>query len=206
MNDQGNPLVWFILIFAFLAVGIHLFIYSKKRRSMLKGFSQSRGLHYTPDDHGRLETELNRKLALDESGLVRSFMKIKDIVSDGEISLFRCIELLDLNPYGTVASPHQNHICVSLEVPVVINLFFITNKEGHTNNIYPKDKNLFEDTFFLQLQPLIEQNLPKESVTISFRRGRAIIYLNPLVVGGEKEEDLDYLLSLGKAIKHTLPK
>ena len=92
-------MVWMILIPIFIAVGVYLIIYSKKRKAMLKGFAQEKGLQYAHDDQGRLETELNQKLAVEETGLVRSFMKIRDIVTDGEISIFRCIELLDLNPH-----------------------------------------------------------------------------------------------------------
>ncbi len=68
---------------------------------MLRRFAQKNGLQYTPEDNGKLETELSERFAIKDTGLVRSFMQIKDIVTDEEISLFRCVELLDLNPYGT---------------------------------------------------------------------------------------------------------
>jgi len=204
MSSQGNPMVLVILIPVFLAVGIHLLIYSQKRKSMLKAFAQKKGLKYTPEDTEQLEEILNKKLAIEGTGLVRSFGQIKDIVSDGEISLFRCIELLDLNPYRDAANTHQNHICVSFNVPEVIDLFFVTTKEGIHTNLYPKDKNIEENEYFLKLKSTIENNLPKNKVIISFRHGKAVLYISPLVTGGETEKDLEYLVALGKAIKNVL--
>jgi hypothetical protein len=79
---------------------------------MLKQFAQKKGLQYTPGDQGQLAAELSQKLAIEGRGLARSFMQIKDIVTDGQISLFRCIESLDLNPYIERQTQHIKTIYV----------------------------------------------------------------------------------------------
>ena len=131
-------------------------------------------------------------------------MKIKDIVGDGEIFLFRCIELLDLNPYGTPEITHQNHICLSFDVPQEIDLFFIMDKNGNQSNLYPKGKEIEKDEYFKEIKHTIHNNLHRNSVTISFRGGRALLYTNPLVTGGEAEEDIEYLVFLARSIKSKL--
>ena len=45
---------------------------------------------------------------------------------------------------------------------------------------------------------------PPHALSITVRNGKALIYPEPLVVGGEKEEDLDYLLSLAKKMNKLL--
>ncbi len=83
-------------------------------------------------------------------------------------------------------------------------MFFITNKDGKHNNLYPKDKILNEDGYFQKIQSVVMDNPPKRSITISFQRGKALMYVNPLVTGGEKEEDLEYLLMICKRIKNVV--
>ena len=204
MKAQGNPMVWLILIILFLAVGVHLMIYSSKRRKMLKKFAQKNNLKPVSQDNNDLEIQLNKKLAIKENGFLRTFMKIKDIIGDGEVFLFRGIELLDLNPYGNPETTHQNHIYISFDVPEKIDLFFIMDKNSKVINLYPKDKELEKDEYFKKIKHIIQKQTNKKNITVSIGGGKALLNTNPLVTGKETEEDLKYLLVCGKAIKNNL--
>ncbi len=201
MSMQGDVRVFWILIPLLMAVGIHLLVYGRKRRAMLKEFSEQMGLRYIPVDSGEMESYLNQKLEIPEKGLIRKIMRIKDIVSDETVRIFRCIELLDLNPYRTTSCPHQNHIVLALKVPFDINLFFIREKSGEYVSCYPKGKNLLEDVYFPSIKKVIESHVPLHRLSVTFSQGQALIYLLPLVVGAEKPQDLIYLLNLGRALK-----
>ncbi len=204
MEAQGNPLVWPILIILFLAVGVHLVIYSNKRKKMLEKFAKKNNLKEVSKDNKSLEAQLNQRHAIKENGFLRTFMKIRDIIGDGDIFLFRGIELLDLNPYGNPETSHQNHIYISFDVPEEIDLFFIMDKNGKVSNLYPKDKVVEKDEYFKKIRPVIQNQIYKKSITISLRGGKALINTNPLVTGKETEEDLEYLLVCGRAIKSKL--
>ena len=204
METQSDPLVWYILVPLFVAVGVYLLIYSRRRRAMLKRFARERGLSYRPRDEQGLADELTEKLAVDGEGLVRAFMGVKDLVSDGRVTLFRCTELLDLNPHRRAQDPHGNHICVLFEAPEEIDLFFRMERDGEVRNLHPPGKVLGEDEAFGRISQVLHKDPPPNGLTVSFRNGKALIYANPLVTGGEKREDLDYLLRIGRRLDEAL--
>jgi len=204
MKAQGNPMIWPILIILFLSIGVHLMIYSSKRRKMLKKFAQKNNLKHIYQDNNDLEIQLNKKLAIKENGFLRTFMKIKDIIGDGEFFLFRGIELRDLNPYGNPETTHKNHIYISFDVPEEIDLFFIMDKNSKVINLYPKDKEIEKDEYLKKIKHIIQNQTNKKNITVSLGRGKALLNTNPLVTGKETEEDLKYLLACGRAIKNSL--
>ncbi len=80
----------------------------------------------------------------------------------------------------------------------------MTNKYCSHNNLYPRDKILNEDGYFQKIKSVLNDNPPRHSITISFQRGRAPMYANPLVTGDEKEKGLEYLLMMSKNIKNVV--
>lgn len=205
MFASGDPKVFLILIPIFAAVGTYLIIYNKKKSALFKSFSSTRGLQYQKKDDGQIERVLSEKLRIEEPNYVRSISGVRDIIRHGEILIFRCTELLDLYKYGNPQTTHFPRAALSFEVPQDTSLFFIFfPKTEEYKSCYPPDKNLNEDKYFQNIKSLLPDLLPPHPVSITLSRGSALIYLEPLVVGGEKDSDLDYLLSLGKKLNDVL--
>jgi len=205
MSASGDPKLFFLLIPIFAAVGIYLIIYNKKKSALFKNFSSSRGLQYQQKDDGQIERALTEKLKIEEPNYARAISGVKDIIRYGEILIFRCTELLDLYKYGNPQTTHFPRVALSFDAPKDASLFFIFYpKTGEYKSCYPPDKNLNEDKYFQNIKSALQDLPPPHPVTITLSRGTAFIYLEPLVVGGGKEKDLDYLLSLGKKFKDVL--
>jgi len=205
MIMNSDQTVFYILIPIFVAVGIYLIIYNKKKSALFKNFSSARGLQYQKKDDGQIERALTEKVKIEESNYVRAISGVKDIVRYGEILIFRCTELLDLDKYGKPQTTHFPRVVLSLNAPQDASVFFIFfPKTGQYKSCYPTDKNLDEDRHFQNIKSLLRELPPPHPVTITLSRGTAFIYLQPLVVGGEKDRELDYLLNLGKKFKGVL--
>jgi len=202
MHINSNIVFPILLISLFVVVGIHLLLYSKKRHLLINEFAKKNGLELLPVEHSvRLEEELNSSLSLDGNGAVRKVMKLKDLVAGQGITIFRCIELLKFGPTPSNTPHHQNHVASTFIVPEKINLFFSINQAGEFRPWYPRDYPLKEDPYFQKLIPVLNGIRPPREVTITLRNERGFIYNNPLVTGGEKMDDLDYLYQLSIKIK-----
>jgi hypothetical protein len=205
MLMNNDPRVFFILIPIFAAVGVYLVVYNRKKSALFKDFSSSRGLQYQKRDDGQIENALTEKLKIEEPNYVRAISGVKDIIRYGEILIFRCTELLDLYKYGNPQTTHFPRVALSFNAPQGASLFFIFYpKTGQYKSRYPTDKNLNEDKYFQNIKSVLQDFPPPHPVTITLSLSTAFIYLEPLVIGGEKEGDLDYLLSFGKKLKEVL--
>jgi hypothetical protein len=205
MSASGDTTVFFILLPIFVAVGIYLIIYNKKKSAVFRNFCSARGLRYQKKDDGQIEKALTEKLRIEEPNYTRAISGVKDIIRYGEILIFRCTELLDLYKYGNPQTTHFPRAALSFEAPHDASLFFIFfPKTGEYKSFYPPDKNLNEDKYFQNIKSILPDLPPPHPVSITLSRGTAFIYLEPLVVGREKESDLDYLLNLGKKLKDVL--
>jgi hypothetical protein len=172
---------------------------------LFKDFSSSRGLQYQKRDDGQIEKALTEKLKIEEPNYSRAISGIKDIIRYGEILIFRCTELLDLYKYGNPQNTHLPRVALSFNVPQDASLFFIFYpKTWEYKSCYHPDKNLNDDKYFQNIRSALQDFPPPHPVTITLSRSTAFIYLEPLVIGGEKERDLDYLLNLGKKLKEVL--
>jgi hypothetical protein len=205
MSASNDPRVFFILIPIFVVLGIYLIIYNSKKSALFKSFSSARSLQYQKKDDGQIEIALSEKLKIEEPNYVRSISGVKDIIQYDEILIFRCTELLDLYKYGNPQTTHFPRVALSIDAPQDASLFFIFYpKTAEYKSCYPSDKNLNEDKYFQKVKSLLRDFPPAHPVSITLSRGTVFIYIEPLVVGGEKETDLDYLLNLGKKLKEIL--
>jgi hypothetical protein len=116
--------VFFILIPIFVLIGLWLLIYSKRRSNLVKGFGTNNGLFYRQRDDGTLEQALTRAFAL-KAPLGRDFSRIRDIVEDDGICLFRVTEVLDLSHYGMPQNTHFGRIAVFFETKKDLESFFL---------------------------------------------------------------------------------
>jgi hypothetical protein len=188
----------------FLALGGYGAIHSIKKQNLIKELAKKNNLAFKNKETKLLERKLNKKLAIEGKGKMRSFIKIKDLVKDHEVSVFRYIELLELGKEYSDEKPHRDRIGASFEVPSDIDLFFVTDKEKEFVSLYPEGKVLSIDTYFQKIKPILDKSPHEKPVTVSFRRGRALLHVNPPASGGESIEDLQYLFDLSKKIKEAV--
>ncbi|WP_319371699.1 hypothetical protein [uncultured Ilyobacter sp.] len=196
-----NIMILPVVASAFLAVGGYNAVSTLKKQSLIKEFAKKNKLVFKNKETKILEKKLNKKLAIEGKGKMRSFIKVKDLVKDDEISVFRYIELLELGKEDSHEKPHRPRIGASFEVPLDIDLFFTAGKEGEFVSLYPEGKLLPADIYFQKIRPILEDYSRENNVTISFRRGRALLHINPKTKCGESIEDLQSLLDLSRKIK-----
>lgn len=192
---DNNVLVFSILGLAFVGVGVHLFLYSRRVSRRIRSFAETHGLTYHPRDNEGLESNINETFALRETGLEQNFSRIRDIVRfDGGV-LFRATELLDLNPYGSATDPHAARVAVMFDLANAPEGIFIISPSLEVRQRYPLEgpdnTNRIAEVFrFPEFEP------PPHPLAVSLKNGRALAYLEPLVVGSVSEADLEYLIRL----------
>jgi hypothetical protein len=193
-----------ILTPIFVLAGLWLFFYSRHRRRLVKAFGEKKLFSYRHKDDGTLEPALNRAFAL-TAPLGRDFSKVRDIVEDDGICLFRVTEALDLSYYGMPQNTHFGRIAVFFETKKNLKLFFLVKKALEIKHIIPKDEHhVATDPIFVMVKQIISNNPPPHTLSVTLMRGKFFAYLEPLLTGSEKESDLNYLFELAKHIKRTL--
>ena len=192
---DNNILVFAILGVAFVAVGIHLFLYSRRVSRRIRRYAEGRGLSYRPRDDEGLETTINDNFEIPEKGLTQNFGRLRDTVRFDDSVLFRAVELLDLNPWGSAANPHAARVAVLFDLDGAPDGIFTISPSLAVNRRYPLEGTDQSGRLAELLRtPAVEP--PPHPLTISLRNGRAIAYLEPLVAGSVKETHLDYLTAL----------
>ena len=196
--------VFLILVPIFVLIGLWLIIYSKRRGRLVKTFGQTKGLFYHPKDDGTLEQALNRAFTL-KAPLGRDFSRIRDIVEDGDIRLFRVTEALDLSPYGMPQNTHYGRIAAFCETQKDLEFFFLAKNAQEIKYILPQGSHqIAADPIFTKLKQAIKKNPPPHELSVTIMRGKFLAYLEPMLTGSEKERDLNYLFDLAKIVKNTL--
>lgn len=196
--------VFLILTPIFVLIGLWLLIYSKRRSNLVKGFGAKKRLFYRQKDDGTLEQSLNGAFAL-TAPLGRDFSRIRDIVEDNGICLFRVLEALDLSHYGMPQNTHFGRIAVLFETKKDLELFFLVKNLKEIKPIIPNNAHQFAaDPIFVKLKQIIRENPPSHTLSVTLMRGKFLAYLEPMVTGSEKERDLNYLFDLAKTVKRSL--
>lgn len=192
---QGNPVVFVLLGVAFAAVGVHLFVYSRRRAAVLRRFAQSRGLPFEERDDGSLERHLDRAFGIEDPGCARAFGQMSDIVSLPQGKLFRAVELIDLNPHASVQSPHQARAAVLFPgAPEWSGIFHVTSDLA-VRQRYPRERG----PAHVGMPRLFEQAgaaAPPHPLCLTFMRGQGLAYLEPAITGSVTEAHLTYLADL----------
>jgi hypothetical protein len=195
--------VFWILGIAFAALGIYLYIYSQKRRRLVREFASSKGLSYSREDQGNLERDLEEAFSFDRPGITRNFGRIRDVVLYEGITMFRTTELLDLNPHGSSQNTHFGRIAVYFDAPVGSEMFFLVSPELEYSNRHPTEPIPNTAPFFIKIKDTLETSPPSHYLSVTSMRGEAILYLQP-AFGSEKREDLEYLLELAGTLYRRL--
>lgn len=185
--------VWWILVPLFIAVGIHLFLYSRRRKKLLERFANSNHLSFKPELQAKLQNILDISFHLKQDGLSRSFDQLSSIIFDDSIWVFRSVELLDLNAYGQSYSPHSPRVIALFEVPQSLEEFFLLDKSMNITTRLPGSTVPTSKVTGLVKECFIQDNQLPHPLSISFSKGHGLIYFEPLVVGGETLSDINSL-------------
>jgi len=197
---KGDITVFYILIPAFLLVGLWLIYYNRKKSEMMRMFAAKRGLKYSRRSPG-LDDELDRVFRL-ETPFARAFMLVKDVITDGPVRLMRLTELLDLSPYGTSQNTHFRRLAAYFPGPAGPDLILGFRHGGPDPRVmYPVGTNVSGDERVKRLLELVSESPPPHPLTITLMGGRALAYLEPLMVGSEGEPEADYLLKFAKKFR-----
>jgi hypothetical protein len=193
--------VFWILLPLFAALGVYLVWYSSRARRLVEAFARARGLRYERRDDGQLAAALDSALGFEEEGLVRAFDRVQDIVHQGDsVALFRAVELLDLSPYGTAQSTHFSRVGVTFEVSGEHDVFVLVSPNLMIQSRLGSERAGPEKTVEL-IRSLFSERPPRCPLSITLKRGRGLVYLEPYVTGSVKAEDLDYLVVAGQSLR-----
>ncbi len=204
MQTHGDAaLVWLILVPLFLGVGVWLLIYSRRRSDLLRRFAQRHGLIYRPKDGGGLEKTLCEALRL-KPPCGRAFFRLRDIVSDTRVTLARLTEALDLSPYGTPQSTHHARTAALFDAPEAADLYFQVTRDGKYVWRHPERDAPGGDRYFEAAFDAVASRPPPHPLSVTCMNGQGLVYLEPPLVGSEKEPELQYLLELARKLRQAL--
>ncbi|WP_432695331.1 hypothetical protein ACQUQP_12330 [Marinobacterium sp. YM272] len=197
-------LVFWILVPIFVALGLYLLWYARRRRAMLEAFAKEAGLRMQPRAEASLEARLERCFSLQQPGLVRSFGQLASLVKGDPVWIFRSVELLDLNPHGQAQSTHFNRIAALFPVPDTLNSeFFLLDKNGQARSLLPG--SAAPDTKFVAMvNEVARSSGARHPLSVTCSRGSGLIYFEPFVVGGETLDDVKALYRIAQGISQRL--
>lgn len=200
---SGDVWVFWALGAAFLAVGVHLFLFGRRRRKMLHRFARGHALSYDPDPSDALEEEMNRAFRLDEVGFVRAFMRVRDTVGDGRIRVFRCVELLDLDRWGSGQNPHHNRIAALFPADPALRHWSMHGRDAHRlDGVVPKGH--MDPAVSERVEATLSEHPPRCPISLTVSGGLGLLYLEPTMVGSETEADVEYLFTLADELARRL--
>ena len=194
---NGDPLVFILLGAAFAAVGLHLVVYSRRRSRVVRRFADTRGYPHRERDDGSLGRQLERAFEIEEPGCARAFSQVRDIVCLPIGTLFRVVELIDLNPRASVQSPHHARTAVIFPgTPEWSGVFHVTS-DLEVHQRYPREPGPATARLPNLLQHVGIAS-PRHPLSLTFMRGQGLAYLEPTVTGSVTEAHLTYLADLAR--------
>jgi hypothetical protein len=193
-------IVW-ILVPIFVGVGLYLIWYSRRTRRMILDFARAKNLRYRGGDGGQLAAALDEAMRFERPGLVRSFGQIRDMVyGDDTVVLFRTVELLDLSFYGPSQNTHQGRVAATFEVSDRHDLFVLVHPDLRCQSRLGSESAVAEGDIAI-IRGVLEERRPRCPLSVTLKRGRGLVYLEPRVTGSVKSEDFDYLIATGRDLR-----
>ena len=203
MSEDSGALVWWILVPLFVAVGIHLVLYSRRKRKMLEAFANSHQLCISPESKEELQKTLENHFSLKQEGLVRSFEQLSSIVDGGSIWIFRVVELLDLDPHAQSSSAHFSRIVALFEVAGKYDEFFIHDRSMQVKNRVSGSNPPSPLVTKITNQTASSCNA-RHPLSVTLAHGRGLVYFETLVTGGETMSDIDSLYCIARKLGQEL--
>lgn len=203
MNEVSGSLVFWILVPLFVALGLYLFWYSRRRKKMIATFAKMHQLRSRPEYDKELQKTLDNCFSLKEEGLVRSFEQLSSLVGGDSIWLFRAVELLDLNPLAQSQSTHFPRIAALFDISVNYDEFFIMDRSMQPRQRLPEstltNPNVAEIT-----KQIAKSCDARHALSVTLTRGHALIYFEPLLTGGETVNDVNSLYCIAQKLYEKL--
>jgi len=197
MNEGSGALVFWILAPLFVAVGLYLFWYSRRRKKMLEAFAKIHQLRIRPEYEKELQRTLDTCFTLKDEGLVRSFGQLSSLVDGESIWLFRAVELLDLNPHAQSYSTHFARIVALFDISKDHDEFFVLDKSFHANKRLSGSKSPNPNVIEISKQ-IAKSCKARHPLSMTLTRGHGLIYFEPSVTGGETINDVNSLYCIAK--------
>lgn len=191
----SNPQVSFLILAAALVAVARLVAFSRQQRGAIRDLARRRGVQCVDRDDGRMEAKLDRHFGIAEAGYVRSFGQIRDVVSLPEGVLMRTVELLDLDPYGSVGNPHRARAAMVFSSATEITGIFLVGPDLSVQCIHPP----FQDSRVERCRSLLSRASvprPPRPLSLTLTEGYALAYLEPRVTGAVPVTHLEYLVGL----------
>lgn len=197
METSGDIRVFFVLVPVFVFVGGWLFMRARRRSRMLADFARRHAFTLRPETE-EIEARLNHAFMLD-APLIRVFSRVRDVVDAGNVQVFRVTELVDRHPTRQVDNSHFGRIAALFETPENADVDVLIKPDG-VINMHPENRPPREDPAYEAVDRVIADAPPRNPLSVTFRRGRGLAYFQPLVVGGETLEDVEYLYSFADRV------
>ena len=203
MDEGSGALVAWILAPLFVAVGIYLIWYSRRRKKMLAAFAKTHQLMLRPEYKEEIQKTLDSCFSIKNGSVVRSFGQLSSLGFGESIWFFRTVELLDLNPHAQSYSTHFSRIAVLFNILTDHDEFFILDKTRHASQRLPGSK--LPDPHIADLVKRSAMSCKaRHPISVTLTGGYCLIYFEPLVTGGETKSDINSLYCIAKNIREKL--
>jgi hypothetical protein len=203
MNDGSGTLVFWILVPLFVAVGLYLIWYSRRRKKMLEAFAQTHQFMIKPEYREEMQKILDECFSIKGMGLVRSFDSLSSLIYGESIWVFSAVELLDLNPHAQSSATHFSRIVALFNISTDYDEFFILDSSMRLSQRIPGSKA--PDSNITDLVKRIAVSCKaRHSLSVTLTHGRGLIYFEPLVTGGETNSDINALHCIARGLSEEL--
>lgn len=199
--NEGTIVAW-ILIPTFLAVGVYLIWYSRRRKKLVESFADLHQLPMCPERKAQIQVALDTSFVL-KDGLVRTFGQLSSLVDGFGIWMFRTVELLDLDPHAQSHSTHFNRIAALFEISADHGEFFLLDAAGQPHRKLP-GRNQPNAAVVKTVRLISQACSVRHALSVTLSRGHGLIYLEPAVVGGETMADVNTLYCVAKKMRAEL--
>jgi len=203
MNEGSGALVSWILVPLFGAVGLYLIWYSRRRKKMLEAFAKTHHLRIRPGYEKTVQKTLDSCFSIKDEGLVRSFAQISSVVVGESIWLFRAVELLDLDPYAQSYSTHFPRIIALFDISTDHEEYFVLDKSMQACQRLPGSQTPNPNVTEIAKRIAASCKV-RHPLSMTLVRGHGLIYLEPLVTGGETMSDINSLYCIARNMSEKL--
>jgi hypothetical protein len=203
MEMTSGAMTFWILTPIFLAVGLHLILYSRRRKKMLASFAKTHQLNIRPEREKELQGVLDTCFSSEDAEMLRTFGQLSSLVEGESIFLFRTVEVLDIKPHIQSYDTHFARIVALFDVSADYDEFFLLDKSLRAMKRRPEYKD--SDPKIIEISKQVTASCEgRHTLSITLRRGKGLIYFEPLVTGGETINDVNSLYCIAKKMRKKL--